>query len=163
MAAKEVQEPIQVVRPSGFDLKVKSDVLEGMKIKLKNFVLRLTGRGVVEKKSLTPKRSRLLGREFLNILIKLSLIFVLILGFMYASKKINSINQKEEQEIVVVEPTPTPTLPKTQKPSVYAQDAEILDIENEMKSIDVDMDNAKIEEEILDPPILDFKLDFNLK
>ncbi|MCX6725834.1 MAG: hypothetical protein NT052_00755 [Candidatus Shapirobacteria bacterium] len=74
-----------------------------------------------------------------------------------------SFNQKNVNPPAENKPTPTPTMEIKEEittPSLYATDAAILKTEEEIKNLDQELQNADLKETNLNPPNLDWQIEF---
>lgn len=89
------------------------------------------------------------------------LVFVAIAAFLLV---LFLTSQKSGEKIFLqVVPSPVPSV--TEKPlrpsSPYATDAAILKIEEDLKSLDQELQTTDLKESGLNPPVLDMKVEFN--
>ncbi|MFH1840843.1 MAG: hypothetical protein ABH807_01675 [Candidatus Shapirobacteria bacterium] len=94
-----------------------------------------------------------------SLLIKIGLgfaalfVILLVLALIFGSKR----------KPANVAPTPTPKVIPTEeisRPSLYATDAAILEIESRIKDIDQKLQEVDLKETALNPPVLDFEIKF---
>jgi len=105
-----------------------------------------------KKKKLIPKKMMLLGG--------LVLIFLLILILLEMSSVLKQ-NRVVPRLLPTPTPSPIPTLvEKITNQSFYATDSAVLKIENELKKIEEKLDNTDLKESSLNPPLLDWKVEF---
>lgn len=93
-----------------------------------------------------------LVRTFLILFFSLVLVFIAI----YLFRKIKS--DEISTEVPSITTTPPPFEPF--KPSVYAQDPEVLKIEEDVNILERELNQTKIREEGINPPSLDFDISF---
>lgn len=118
------------------------------------------GKGVLSKAK--PLAGSVIKKFSLKSLgITLTILIFLSLGLLAASKLPDLLKKAGEgQEQGMAEPTPTPVGYQLYKPSVYAGDPEILKLEEEINIFDREVSGAVLKETTLNPPTLDFNIDF---
>lgn len=100
-----------------------------------------------------------------GLFIKVVRIFIILFFLMilvYIGVKIYSLTQNDGgngSSTVYTSPTPVPYKPS--KPSVYAEDEFILNMEETIKVLEREIAGMSIRETTLTPPILDFDIDFD--
>lgn len=95
------------------------------------------------------------------LLIVVGAVVILLALSLVASRLATSIRQggKGTGQSQAV-PTPTPVGFQPYKPSVYAGDPEVLKLEEEINILDREVSSAQIKETTLNPPTLDFNINF---
>lgn len=95
------------------------------------------------------------------------IVFVFIFGafllLLLALVIFMSFNQKSISLPVENKPTPTPITKIKEEittPSLYATDAAVLKIEEEIKALDKNLQEADLKESSLNPPNLDWQIEF---
>jgi hypothetical protein len=74
-----------------------------------------------------------------------------------------NLQRRSQKEVVLPTPTPasiTPLEGEIANPSRYATDAGVLQIEANLKNFDARLGQEKVREEALNPPQLDFNVEF---
>jgi len=137
--------------------KFVSKSLQGVSLKtspLAEKSAELGGKAVVEAKELV-------GKSFLKKLVKVFFIFVfmIILGFI-AIKLFKTLQENGKEEVKPPEISLTPPPYQPFKPSLYAQDPEVLQLEEDIGILESELANTTIREETLFPPSLDFDVKF---
>lgn len=84
-------------------------------------------------------------------------IFIVFLGIILVRRYV--INVVEEKQSGAIEPTIPPF--KTYEPSIYADDDEVVAIEDELSILENEIDNVRVIESSLAPPVLDFDVSFD--
>lgn len=103
-------------------------------------------------------------KKILSILVVLLILIALLYAGSFIFKKTKeSTLEKEEgnqegQEVVYVSPSPIEYIPY--KPSVYSQDPEVINLEEEIKVLEKELTTTNIREDKLNPPSLDFNIKF---
>ncbi|MBM3205680.1 hypothetical protein FJZ41_02435 [Candidatus Shapirobacteria bacterium] len=90
-------------------------------------------------------------------------IFAILLTGLLATAIFWGFNQQASKKTLPSKPTPTPTLSTSQEtltPSLYATDAAILKIEQDVKNLDQELQGADLKENSLNPPALDWQIEF---
>lgn len=103
------------------------------------------------------------NQKLLKIFKVVAIVFVSIVSISFvASKIVNFVKRGNGNGEV---PTPAPTIVpyQVEKPSVYAEDEKVLEIEERAKTLDKQMSDTVVRETILNPPSLDFDIDFKIK
>jgi hypothetical protein len=93
-----------------------------------------------------------LGAKLISILVSLLLFFYLV---NYAKRFFGEkIGDQVAQE------TPTPMTHEVYKPSVYAEDSEVLEVEGKVNDLEGELDRTDLKESSLNPPSLNFDVVF---
>ena len=101
-----------------------------------------------------------IGRKFIGIFIKLTLVIIFILTVVFvATKLFKNVSQNGRIENGVAE-TPTPLYYRPFKPSLWADDPEIKRLDEEINVLEREISGTNIKESSLNPPSLDFDIDF---
>lgn len=93
--------------------------------------------------------------------IRIFLIIVFLMVIVFIGVRIFSLMQENGEEggvRVYISPTPVPYKPS--KPSVYAEDEFILNLEEKIRVLEREVAGISVRETTLTPPILDFNVDF---
>ena len=167
--ADDVQKPIQIVRPKTPLPNIQMGSFGAIREKIKaKFSKDKTNtktqpEAQVETHLTLETSSKLIGQELLKTVIKIIVVFFLTLVFVVVLMRvINSMNKGKTEESVV-QPTPTKAVIKSKKPSVYAEDEKVLEVEEKINLLESKMSDTDIREAILKAPILDFNVDFKIK
>jgi len=109
----------------------------------------------------TSEAKQLVDKSFLKKLVRafLILVFLIILTFI-AFRLFRTL---QEDDGVVVRPpgiSPSPIPYQPYKPSIYAGDPEVLQLEEDINILEAELTNTNIREEQLFPPSLDFNVKF---
>jgi hypothetical protein len=119
-------------------------------------------------KEKTIEAAQTVGRSvdtgFLKKLIKIFfvVVFLLILVFI-ALKLYNLLPTQSPVQTVTLAPSPTSVPYEPERPSVYAEDPQILKLENDIEVLRRELAGVDIRESTLKPPILDFNINFKSK
>ena len=109
------------------------------------------------------KSGRLILQESLKTAFKIIVVFILALIFIVVLMQVvNTLNTGRTKESEA-QPTPTRAVIKSKKPSVYAEDEKVLEVEEKINLLESKMSDTDIREAILKAPILDFNVDFKIK
>jgi hypothetical protein len=87
------------------------------------------------------------------------LIFVLI-GIFVVMPLISKIRTPKETPIVVTTPSPEPIELTPSQPSIYASDAEIIQLQEDINVLDREVVGTQLRETTLNAPVLDFNITF---
>jgi len=102
------------------------------------------------------------GTKTLKIAIGVSVFILVMLGLVYAAtffvRKSAGVEKKSVDTVIVA--TPTPLAYKPYKPSVYAQDEDMLKIQEDLGILKHEISGTNIRVGVLDPPGLDFEVSF---
>lgn len=104
------------------------------------------------------------GKKFSGLLIKkllrIGVIAVLLIVLFYiGSLMLRTFTQNGENgQIAVPSPSVAPFHPFN--PSIYADDEQVLQMEEDIKVLDRELSTTQLKETILTPPVLDFDIDF---
>jgi len=112
-----------------------------------------------EKTKVSKKFLILFSSVFASTLVIL-LTIAIILGFKQPQIKLIKLLEKEKNI------TPTPRQEVTQEisnPSSYATDSAILEIEQDLKEIDKQLQETDLKEASLNPPLLDMDIEFKIE
>ena len=104
---------------------------------------------------------QLVDKSFLKKLVRVFLILVFLIILVFIALRLFKILQEDNGEVVRppgVSPSPIPYEPY--KPSVYAGDPEVLQLEEDINILEAELTNTNIREERLFPPSLDFNVRF---
>ncbi|MFV1917360.1 MAG: hypothetical protein ACC618_02700 [Patescibacteria group bacterium] len=98
--------------------------------------------------------------DLVKKLVRIVLIFFLLIALLYIGSIVfRTINQGNDTDGVVL-PSPTPAPFQPFQPSIYAEDEQVLQMEEDIKVLDRELSTAKLRETILTPPVLDFDINF---
>jgi len=106
--------------------------------------------------------ARVAGHGFFTKVVRLSVIIFFLMLIAFIGVRIYSILQNNGENgaaTVYISPTPVPYKPS--KPSVYAEDEFILDLEEKLRALEREIAGINIRETTLTPPILDFDINFD--
>lgn len=100
------------------------------------------------------------GRVLRKIGRVVGIVLVFFVVIVVAFQVLRIVRQREAGvgDGVVVTPTGQPFQPY--KPSVYAEDELVLEMEEDLLILDREMSTTSLKEEILNPPVLDFDINF---
>ncbi len=152
--------------PSAEEDSIKTDI-EGVKLFVKRGVKQVSTKvaplakeGVELSGEAITGASGLVEKSFLKKLIRVFLIVLFLIILVFVSLKLFSIlRQKTEPEKPPVVPaSPIPYLPY--KPSVYAGDPEVLQLEEDASVLETELASTSVREDRLKPPSLDFDVRF---
>lgn len=160
---EEEQKPIQIVKPKTSFPSVKFQGNNGLKTKLKNIFSRDKKDSEPETKITVEKSTILPEQNFFKSLVKFAVASVLVLFLLLLFFRILKNTGTGDKQDQIVGPTPTEIALPTKKPSVYAEDEVVTEIEKKLNTLDADMSDTDIKESILYSPKLDFKIDFKTK
>ena len=110
-----------------------------------------------EEKSPKPKMT------FKKPLVIFASVFGAVLILLTATAVFMGFNQKGESPAKISQPTPSPTSEFKEEitsPSPYATDSAILKSEQEIKALDEKIQKTDLKESGLNPPVLDWKIQF---
>jgi hypothetical protein len=136
---------------------------------IKNFAGKVFGKAAVKLQpsgktagSSPQTASQTAGHGLFVKIVRLFIIFIFLLILVYIGVRIYTLLQEDgENGSPVVYTTPTPVPYKPSKPSVYAEDEFILDLEETLKILEREIAGINIRESTLTPPILDFNINFD--
>jgi len=116
----------------------------------------------VKMPNFAKKFVRRIPRQMQIALLVLGGIFILVIitGLLFGRR---SMDEKVTREVVV--PTGTTQFPffDITNPSAYATDPDILNLEQEISVLDKEINEVDLKESLLQPPSLDFDIDFEEK
>jgi len=82
------------------------------------------------------------------------------LSFLFIKKAGIGINKVDDNTVETEKPTPTPLNYQPEKPSIYANDDEVLRIEEAIDALEKEISRASLRESGLIPPVLDYNINF---
>jgi hypothetical protein len=97
---------------------------------------------------------------FLKNIIQFLVVIVVIGGLVYAGFRLIISTRKRGEEQMVVVPTPTPATYSPYKPSIYADDETMIELEEDVNVLKREVSYTNIRETTLNPPSLDFDISF---
>jgi hypothetical protein len=113
------------------------------------------------KASLSSVTSKIFDPELIKRVVKIVVLVFLLLGLFYIVTRIFTIFVEDgTDETDGVAPTPSIGEFRPYKPSVYAEDELILKLDEDVKVIDRELSTTQLKEAILNPPNLDFDINF---
>lgn len=128
--------------------------------KISLFLAPFTKKGIASAASSATAVRTSVDNKFLKNLVRtfLILFFTLILVFI----GIYLFRMLKEENVITQNPGLTVTPPPFEpfKPSVYAQDPEVLKIEEDVNILERELNQTKIREDGINPPSLDFDISF---
>lgn len=89
-----------------------------------------------------------------------ALLVLVIIAIWVVVPLLSRMGTKEETPIVITSPTPPPIEFTPSEPSVYANDPNILDLEEDIAVLDREIVGASLRETTLNPPTLDYNISF---
>lgn len=98
-------------------------------------------------------------KKIIKILIIISFLIILALLGSRVFKKVAELNDQTKPQPTTME-TPTPAVFQPYKPSEYADDPEVLKLEEDVNILERELARTGIKEDRLYPPQLEFKVDF---
>lgn len=102
------------------------------------------------------------SQGFFVKVVRLFIILVFLMIIVFIGVRIFTILQDDgENGVTTVYTSPTPVSYKPSKPSVYAEDEFILDLEERLRVLEREIAGISIRETTLTPPILDFDINFD--
>ncbi|MCH7641029.1 hypothetical protein IID22_02445 [Patescibacteria group bacterium] len=109
---------------------------------------------------LTAPLGGLFSPDLIKKLLRIGTIAVLLVVLFYIGSQIlRTLTQDGENgQIVVTTPSVAPFHPLN--PSIYADDEQVLQMEEDVKVLDRELSTTQLKETILTPPVLDFDIDF---
>lgn len=93
------------------------------------------------------------------LLLVFAVLFIIVIVTTIASS-IATKKRQDSEKPPVLPPTPTPIPFQSFKPSIYADDPEVLKIEEELNILDREISTTVIKETTLNPPVVDFDINF---
>lgn len=103
------------------------------------------------------------SRQVLGLLKNIAIVFVVFVVIAFVVSRIVNLFNGNNGKGGTQDSEPTVPVYQSQKPSIYAEDEEILGIEEKVKVLDKEMSDTVVRETILNPPPLDFDVDFRIK
>jgi len=131
--------------------------------KLKNIAGKILGtaKSKSEEMGVSGKTKGLVASGFIGKLVRILLLGLVILGLVYAGMFVfRSLTGKNGNGGVFEKPTPTPVVFDPVKQSVYANDPEILQLEEDLKVLENELSLTNIRESSFTAPVLDFNISF---
>ena len=167
MAAQEIQpqeeqEGVQNEIPQGVDsvaqdIKKAKGFLGGLSSKLSKTVSPVLNKGATGAASV----GTLIDKSFLKKLIRIFfIIFFLMIVLFIAALLFREVSKNETDGITDGGSTPTPIQYQPFNPSIYAEDPEILKLEEDINVLDRELSGTSLRETSLNPPLLDFNVSF---
>ena len=161
VAADETQEPQEVREDSvANDMKSFKEFAKKSVEKTKTVLSPFAKKSVTSATDASKVVSTSVDNKFIKILIRtfLILFFIIVLVFIafYLFRTIQEENGVVRTDGVSV--TPVPFAPY--KPSVYAQDPEVLRLEEEINILERELARVSVKEDGINPPKLDYDISF---
>jgi hypothetical protein len=101
------------------------------------------------------------NRLFFKVVRLFIIIFFLMILVFIGTKMYSILTENGEDGAKTVYTSPTPVPYKPSKPSVYAEDEFILELEEKLGVLEREIAGISIRETTLTPPILDYKINFD--
>ena len=109
---------------------------------------------------LTAPLGELFSPGLMKKLLRIGVIAVLLIVLFYiGSLMLRTFTQNGENGQIAV-PTPSVAPFHPFNPSIYADDEQVLQMEEDIKVLDRELSTTQLKETILTPPVLDFDIDF---
>ena len=89
-----------------------------------------------------------------------ALLIIALLATSFIKKTGIGFGNNEEEKNQTEKPSPTPINYEPERPSVYAEDVEVLRIEEAIDSLEKEISRASLRESGLIPPVLDYNINF---
>lgn len=106
--------------------------------------------------------AQIASHGFFVKVVRLFIILVFLMIIIFIGVRIYTILQDDGGNgVTTVYTSPTPVPYKPSKPSVYAEDEFILDLEEKLRVLEREIAGMSIRETTLTPPILDFDINFD--
>jgi len=99
-------------------------------------------------------------KKLIPLIIGLVILLVLVLVGFFAYSYIAKLRAPKENPIVVTNPSPTPIEQEQTQPSIYANDPDILKLQEDINVLDREVVGAQLRESTLNAPVLDFNISF---
>lgn len=137
---------------------------------VKNFFGKVFGMAAVKIQPSTQKITegssqavtKIVGRGLFIKVVRLFIILFFLLTLVYIGVRIYTLLQENgESGSPTVYTSPTPVPYKPSKPSVYAEDEFILNLEETIQVLEREIAGMNVRETALTPPILDFDINFD--
>jgi len=132
-------------------------------INVKNFIRKSTTstKGKISKTitDVSPSQKDLF-KNILNKIIKILIIFAILLITIYLGKALYEKFKPQEDYNIPSDVSPTPQTYQPYKPSMWADDPEVLLLEEDISVLKQEIGGANIREGRLNPPNLDFDISF---
>ncbi len=112
------------------------------------------------KKSILSLPSKLLDAALLKKLAKFAIIALLFLTLFYIGSRILTTVIKDSEETDGVIPAPTIGQFRPYQPSIYAEDELMKALDEDIKVLDSELSTTQLKETILNPPSLNFNINF---
>lgn len=112
------------------------------------------------KQSVSSVTSKLFDPELLKRLFKILVLILLLFGLFYIGSQIFTAVVRDTEETDDVIPIPSIGQFRPYRPSVYAEDELILKLDEDVKVLDRELSTTQLKETILNPPTLDFDINF---
>ncbi|MGB9911085.1 MAG: hypothetical protein ACPLKP_00530 [Microgenomates group bacterium] len=105
--------------------------------------------------------NKIINKKIIFIFLTGFLILVASLVFIKINNKLKSPRFPKKEIIPTI--TPTPTVLLEEPPSLYATDAAILKIEEEINQLEKELNQTDLKEKQLNPPLLDWNVSYEEK
>jgi len=99
-------------------------------------------------------------KKLIPLIIGLVILLVLVLVGFFAYSYIAKLRSPKDNPIVVTNPSPTPIEQEQTQPSIYANDPDILKLQEDINVLDREVVGAQLRESTLNAPVLDFNISF---
>lgn len=100
--------------------------------------------------------SKKLAKKIIRVIVGVLIITLVLFA---ASQAVNII-RRDGQQPGALFPSPTGVFYEPTRPSVYAEDEQVLKMEDDLRVLDREVVSTSLKESTLNPPILDFDIDF---
>lgn len=98
--------------------------------------------------------------NLLKKVLRVAVIVILLIALLFIVSRAIKMIGNNGSDLSVIVPTPTVAQYRPTNPSIYADDPEVLKIEEDIKILDRELSTAVLPEPLLVLPILDFDIDF---
>ena len=91
------------------------------------------------------------------------IVFVSLVSVLFVTSKVVNLIKRGNGNGEAPPSTPTIVPYQVEKPSIYAKDEKVLEIEERARMLDKEMSDTVVRETIPNPPSLDFDVEFTIK
>src|SRR5260221_6686240 len=157
--------PMSPDDPLHQDLEKAISLLKTITAKLPKVSLPIPSKPVVPQDSQLSQISELVKPNKLKNILPIFVVGIVVLilvvaGVVFIVPYIKNLQKPKVNPIVITEPSPTPIEQPQTQPSIYANDPDILKLEEDINVLDREVVGTQLREPTLNAPVLDFNISF---